>query len=292
MPESALGDVDAVAVGNRPGLIGSLLVGVAAAKALAWSLHKPLIGVDHVHAHLYSALHKPGDIGLDNEFPASSASSSAAVTPSLYLLKSWTDLTRLGVTIDDAIGEAFDKAATMLGIPFPGGPNLDMLAQLPGADPAIADLPISRLSPSSLDFSFSGLKTAMLYEIKGVPTGPRAKVASPPAPPMTDTRRASLAAAFQKQRSAVTLRIARAYEQLAQQKVQPKTLLVGGGVSANSRMRSSFRPHASVMESRYEFLRCSTAWITPPCSPGSGHELFLAGRVSDLTLQAVPTTGV
>jgi len=282
-----------VAVGNRPGLIGSLLVGVAAAKALAWALHKPLIGVDHVHAHLYSgALHKPGDTGLNIEFPALGLVISGGHT-SLYLLKSWTDLTRLGATIDDAIGEAFDKAATMLGIPFPGGPNLDMLAQTPGADPAIADLPISRLSPSSLDFSFSGLKTAMLYEIKGVPTGPRAKVASPPAPPMTDTRRASLAAAFQKAAvSAVTLRIARALEQLAQQKVQPKTLLVGGGVSANSRMRSELQAACQRHGIALRIPAMQYCMDNAAMLAGLGHELYLAGRVSDLTLQAVPTTGV
>ncbi len=288
-----LADIDAVAVGNRPGLIGSLLVGVAAAKAIAWSLHKPLIGVDHVHAHLYSgALHKPGESALNIEFPALGLVISGGHT-SLYLLKSWTDLTRLGATIDDAIGEAFDKAATMLGIPFPGGPNLDTLAQTPGADPTIADLPISRLSPSSLDFSFSGLKTAMLYEVKGVPTGPRAKVASPPAPQMTESRRASLAAAFQKAAvSAVTLRIARSIEQLAQQKVQLKTLLVGGGVSANSRMRSELAAAASRHGLTLRIPAMQYCMDNAAMLAGLGHELFLAGRVSDLTLQAVPTTGV
>jgi N6-L-threonylcarbamoyladenine synthase len=91
---------------------------------------------------------------------------------SIYLLRSWLELERLGATIDDALGEAYDKVATILGVPFPGGPNLDRLAQSPGANDRIEDLPISRLTPTSLDFSFSGLKTAMLYQVRGVPEHP------------------------------------------------------------------------------------------------------------------------
>ncbi len=163
-----LGMIDAVAVGNRPGLIGSLLVGVAGAKALAWSLGKPLVGVDHVQAHLYSGL--LGGTRADHSavFPALGLVVSGGHT-SIYELRSFTELTRLGSTIDDAIGEAYDKVAAMLHLPHPGGPNLDRLAQQPGANDKAHDFPVSRLTPTSLDFSFSGLKTSVRYAIHGVP---------------------------------------------------------------------------------------------------------------------------
>ncbi|NUQ69148.1 MAG: tRNA (adenosine(37)-N6)-threonylcarbamoyltransferase complex transferase subunit TsaD, partial [Phycisphaerales bacterium] len=184
-----LGMIDAVSVGNRPGLIGSLLVGVAAAKALSWSLGKPLIGVDHVHAHLYSGLLTRGSApDQPPRLPGLGLVVSGGHT-SLYRIDSWREIKRLGATIDDAAGEAFDKAATILGLPHPGGPNLDRLARTPGANDRAVDLPISRLSRESLDFSFSGLKTALLYAARGVP-GSR----SAPPPPLDEARRADLAA--------------------------------------------------------------------------------------------------
>ena len=287
-----LGDIDAVAVGNRPGLIGSLLVGVAAAKALAWSLGKPLVGVDHVHAHLYSGMLERGEAGGAAEFPSLGLVISGGHT-SLYALRSWTELERLGATIDDAVGEAFDKAATILGISFPGGPNLDRLAQTPGADPTVADLPISRLSPTSLDFSFSGLKTSLLYEVRGVPTGPRAKEPSPPALPMTEARRASLAACFQRAAvGAVVLKLERAAEQMSERGAKARMLVVGGGVAANSLMRRELERVAAkrglmLRLPRSEFCMDNAAMIG-----GLGCELYKQGRVSDLSLQAVPTTNV
>ena len=119
-----LADLDAVAVAHRPGLIGSLLIGVTAAKTLAWSIEKPLIGVDHVHAHLYSVVlasnHTP-------EFPALGLVVSGGHT-AMYDVRSWTDVTLIGSTIDDAVGEAYDKVAAILGLGYPGGPIIDKLA--------------------------------------------------------------------------------------------------------------------------------------------------------------------
>ncbi|MBL8876313.1 MAG: tRNA (adenosine(37)-N6)-threonylcarbamoyltransferase complex transferase subunit TsaD [Phycisphaerae bacterium] len=286
--------VDAVAVGHRPGLIGSLLVGVAAAKALAWTLGKPLIGVDHVHAHLYAGLLSaaPG-ANSPNIFPALGLVVSGGHT-SIYLLHSWTKLERLGATIDDALGEAFDKAATILGLPYPGGPNLDRLAQTAGADDRAADLPISRLAPDSLDFSFSGLKTAMLYEVKGVPAHPahrRADSRYQPPPPLTETRRRDLAATFQRTAvRAITFKLERALLQLRERGVRPVTLLTGGGVTANSRLRRELEVFASGSSLRLFLPEMRYCVDNAAMIAGLADRLHAAGLSHELTLEPVPTT--
>lgn len=275
-----LGMIDAVSVGNRPGLIGSLLVGVAAAKALSWSLGKPLIGVDHVHAHLYSGLlTRESAPDPPSRQPALGLVVSGGHT-SLYRIDSWREIKRLGATIDDAAGEAFDKAATILGLPHPGGPNLDRLARTPGANDRAVDLPISRLSRESLDFSFSGLKTALLYAARGVP-GSR----SAPPPPLDDARRADLAACFQRAVvEALMLKVRRALEAMP----TPRVLLTGGGVTRNSRLRGALESlRAEGVEVRLpapEDCMDNAAMIA-----GLGGELLRLGAASDLMLQAEPT---
>src|SRR5690349_1142890 len=117
-------DLDAIAVAHRPGLIGSLLIGVTAAKTLAWSLDKPLIGVDHVHAHLYSVML---DADVSPEFPAVGLVASGGHT-ALYRIDAWDQVVLIGSTIDDAVGEAYDKVAAILGLGYPGGPIIDKLA--------------------------------------------------------------------------------------------------------------------------------------------------------------------
>jgi N6-L-threonylcarbamoyladenine synthase len=297
MQEAGVGwlDVDGVAVGHRPGLIGSLLVGVAAAKAAAWGMGKPLVGVDHVHAHVYSGMlvrvgeerKKADDAEL---FPALGLVVSGGHT-SMYLLRSWTELERLGATIDDAVGEAYDKAAAILGLGFPGGPNLDALARGVSADMDLVELPISRLGTTSLDFSFSGLKTALLYQVRGVPNSERAKVPHPPAAEMTDTRRAMLAASFQKAAvGAVVLKVKRAMDQCGERGVQVRSVLVGGGVSANSRLRAELAGLAQkrgveLWLPRMEFCMDNAAMVG-----GLGCEMLRRGMVSGLDLQPVPTT--
>ncbi|MBX3390132.1 MAG: tRNA (adenosine(37)-N6)-threonylcarbamoyltransferase complex transferase subunit TsaD [Phycisphaeraceae bacterium] len=291
-----LSDIDAIAVGHRPGLIGSLLVGVAAAKSLAWSLGKPLIGVDHVHAHLYAGLlHQSGATGQPEThiFPALGLVVSGGHT-SIYRLDSWVKLQRLGATIDDALGEAYDKVATILGLPYPGGPNLDALAQAPGADERVADLPISRLSPTSLDFSFSGLKTAMLYEVRGVPDHPahhRAESRYLPPPPLTDERRRDLAATFQRAAAkTVILKLERALYQLRDAGVKPNTLLTGGGVTANSRLRHELSSFASVNQLRLHLPALRFCVDNAAMIAGLAYHHHQAGKSSDLTLEPVPTT--
>lgn len=290
-----LEQIDAIAVGHRPGLIGSLLVGVAGAKALAWSLGKPLVGVDHVHAHLYAgvlAQHDdvPGEHPL---FPALGLIVSGGHT-SIYTLASWLQPKRLGTTIDDALGEAYDKVATILGLPYPGGPNLDRLAQSPGADERVADLPISRLSPTSLDFSFSGLKTAMLYEVRGIPEHPAHRrpdstIHTPP--PLTDERRRDLAATFQRAACrAVTLKLERALMQLRDQGLSPRSLLTGGGVTANSRLRSELTRFAEANGLEIRLPAMSLCVDNAAMIAGLGYQMFKAGMISDLSLEPAPTT--
>ncbi|MEM6393457.1 MAG: tRNA (adenosine(37)-N6)-threonylcarbamoyltransferase complex transferase subunit TsaD [Planctomycetota bacterium] len=228
-------ELDAVAVGNRPGLIGSLVVGVSAAKALAWSLGAPLLGVDHVEAHLYAPL-LDTELAESGIYPALGLVISGGHT-SLYRVDGPTALTRLGATIDDAVGEAYDKAAVMLDAGYPGGPSLDRLAQT--GDPDSHDLPRPMLGKDSLDFSFSGLKTALLYKVRGKPVGRGAASRfEQSAADLSETQRADLAASFQAAvMDTVERKLKRALVGLREEDVEIKTLLAGGGVTANSELR-------------------------------------------------------
>jgi N6-L-threonylcarbamoyladenine synthase len=288
---TSLDRMDAIAVGHRPGLIGSLLVGVAAAKALAWSLGKPLIGVDHIHAHLYAGLlevteQRSDEVTRgrsDGAFPALGLVVSGGHT-ALYHMDSPIDLGRLGSTIDDAIGEAFDKAATILGLAYPGGPNLDRLAQTPGADDRAHDFPISRIAPDSLDFSFSGLKTSLLYAVRGIPQ--RGGQFERDHTWLSDASRADLAASFQRAAvRAVTLKLERAL-QLAPY----RAILAGGGVTANSLLRRELEALARSHQLPLFLPSLDLCVDNAAMIAGLGYQLHAAGRVSELSLQATPTT--
>ncbi len=243
-PGLALGDVDAIAVAYRPGLIGSLLIGVTAAKTLAWALGKPLIGVDHVHAHLYSVSLKQQTCGLTAsreptgstaglpicEFPAVGFVCSGGHT-ALYRVGSWTDVELIGSTIDDAVGEAYDKVAAILGLGYPGGPVIDRLAA--DGDPRVVKLPRSMLDRESLDFSFSGLKTAVLYHVRGIPSKKDPHTPQKPAPTEPEIR--DISAGFQAACIDVICRkLRRAIEQTG-----ARSVIVGGGVSANRGLRAA-----------------------------------------------------
>jgi N6-L-threonylcarbamoyladenine synthase len=280
-----LGMIDAIAVGHRPGLIGSLLVGVSGAKALAWSLGKPLIGVDHIWAHIYSgALERASPVNL----PALGLVVSGGHT-SMYLLNSWVEPLRLGATIDDALGEAFDKAATILGLPHPGGPNLERLAR-EGSERA-HDFPISRMGPGSLDFSFSGLKTSMLYSVRGVPGRETPGTFARDASSLTHAQRADLAASFQRAAcEAVRLKLARALDAVRTNGFPVCTLLTGGGVTSNQRLRDTLTSFAEehaldLVLPQARFCVDNAAMIA-----GLAHHMLSAGLVSDCSLQARPTT--
>ncbi len=225
----AVGDIDAIAVANTPGLAGSLLVGLAAAKALCVALEVPLVAVDHLQAHIYACrLAAEKDV-----FPCVGLIVSGGHS-SLYRCAGPVDFELLGCTIDDAAGEAFDKVAAMLSLPYPGGPSIQRAAEQ--GDPKVHRFPRALLKdPDRLDFSFSGLKTAVRYKI----TGPgRADFASLR---LTDREVADLAAGFQE--AVVDCLVGKAF--LALQKTGMKTLCVGGGVAANARLRERLEEEAA-----------------------------------------------
>ena len=213
--------IGAVAVHNTPGLVGALLIGVSAAKALALALDVPLLAVNHVHAHIYACR-----LAADRDiFPCVGFVVSGGHTV-LFDCRTALDFKLLGTTRDDAAGEAFDKVASILGLPFPGGPAVEAEAE-PG-NPAAFRFPRSMLEPGSLDFSFSGLKTAVLYAVRG-------QNRTQPAEPPTGQRRADLAASFQT--AVVDVLVSKARAALRQ--TGRKVLAVGGGVSANRPLRDA-----------------------------------------------------
>lgn len=216
----ALTDIDVVAVANQPGLVGSLLVGLTAAKSLAWALDRPLVTINHIAAHLYACQMSQ----QEPCYPAVGLVVSGGHT-NLYDYRSPVDLRQIGATIDDAAGEAFDKVSQILGLPYPGGPAVEVLAR--NGDARAFDFPRTFLHDQRLDFSFSGLKTAVLYAARGTP-GARVQP-----PPLTDQRRADLAASFQQ--AVIDVLVAKCDQAL--QRTGAKVLCIGGGVAANDAFR-------------------------------------------------------
>ncbi len=294
-------DVDAVAVGNRPGLVGSLVVGVAAAKALAWSLGKPIIGVDHVQAHLHAGdLMEKGatEMPAPTEFPALGLIVSGGHT-SVYLVESATQQALIGRTIDDAVGEAYDKAAVILGLPYPGGPNLDKLAasvefNIKDARAGKYDLPQSLMGDGNLDFSFSGIKTALLYKVKGTPIGRGAETTfARTSAELPEDERARLAASFQYSViETVIKKLGRALEVLRQGGIEPRSLIVGGGVSANSYLRKRAAEFAQRQRLRLMIPAMRYCMDNASMIAGLAYHQAMAGRFDDLYLPTIATTAI
>ncbi len=212
--EATLDDVDRVAVTQGPGLIGALLVGLSAAKAVAWARRLPLVPVDHLRGHVASLYLQPEP--LEPPFLCLLASGGHTM---LIDVRGHREHELLGTTLDDAAGEAFDKGARLLGLGYPGGREIDRLAR--EGDPTAFDFPVSRVP--GLDFSFSGLKTALLYAVRDL------------APDELEARRADLAASYQRAIvRALVGRVGEAAEQSGRAKVA-----VVGGVAANSELREA-----------------------------------------------------
>jgi len=213
-------DIDAVAVATTPGLAGSLLVGLAAAKALCLALDRPLVAVNHLHAHVYACRLAAGvDV-----FPCVGLIVSGGHT-SLYRCRDPLDFELLGGTVDDAAGEAFDKVASMLGLGFPGGPAIQKAAER--GNRAACAFPRPFLHDRRLQFSFSGLKTAVRYAL--APPG----APLPAAADLTPQQIADVAASFQE--AVVDVLVAKSLAAVSQ--TGCARLCVGGGVAANARFR-------------------------------------------------------
>lgn len=219
-----LGDVDAVAVTQGPGLIGSLLVGVCYAKALSYGLDKPIVGVNHIEGHFYSVVFENPAI----EFPALALIVSGGHT-NLFYVPVEGSYKLISRTRDDAAGEAFDKVAKMLGMGYPGGPAIEQLAS--SGDPSRVKFPIAKISDGRPDFSFSGLKTAVARYLKD--NDLKAHDNSSRAAQWT----MDVAASVQE---SIVRSLIRTMEATARN-LQPKTLIVAGGVACNEALRTAAR---------------------------------------------------
>ena len=263
-------DADAIAVVNTPGLIGSLLMGVTAAKTLAWLLAKPLVAVNHIEAHIYS-------VCLDGDaapWPCVSLVVSGGHT-SLFHSRGPLEHKSLGRTLDDAAGEAFDKVAAILELPYPGGPSIDKLSQQ--GNPAAIHFKRSAVGENGLDFSFSGIKTAVLYHVRGHDLSRTAAA-------LSEAAKADVAASFQE--AVVDMLVESALR--AADLCAVDTIVLGGGVAANSRLRAKLMAAAQ---------RANLACLIPPLkfctdnaamAAGLGYHICRSGAAAGLGLEAKP----
>lgn len=223
-----LSNLGAISVTCGPGLAGALLVGISFAKALAYSLKIPLLAVNHLEGHIASVFLEPPEV----LFPCITLVVSGGHT-NLYYIKEYGRYRLLGQTRDDAAGEAFDKAAKMLGLGYPGGPVIDRLARR--GDPTRIRFPRAYLAKESLDFSFSGLKTALLYYVQQQGGVEKLK-----------DQLSDLLAGFQE--AIVDVLVAKTF--WAAEKYRVKTIGIAGGVAANTALRSKLEERAKKSEIR------------------------------------------
>jgi N6-L-threonylcarbamoyladenine synthase len=262
--------LSAIAVADRPGLAGSLLVGVVAAKTLAVAWNKPLVSVNHLHAHLYACQMA----SEKSVYPCVGLVVSGGHT-SLYRCTGPLDLEYLGGTIDDAAGEAFDKVAAMLQLGFPGGPAVSKLART--GNRAAHAFPRSMLRDENFDFSFSGLKTAVRYAIVGPGHQDFSKVKLPPAV------KADLCASFET--AVVDVLVTKS--QRAVNKFDCRHLIVGGGVAANGYLRE--RLEAAAREHGFELTIAPIKLCTDNAVMGAiALEKIARGEFASLELDVTP----
>jgi len=218
-----VGEIDLIAVANGPGLMGALLMGVTAANTLGFGWNKPVVGVNHVEAHLYAAM-----MEVDPVFPSLGVVISGGHT-FLAKMEGITSYEILGTTVDDAAGEAFDKVAALLGYPYPGGPHIEKLAREGNSE----KYPFrgGRVKGRPLDFSFSGLKTNVLYSVKGANCTKHAPTV------IDEEEKKHIAASFQ--RAALEDIVKKALK--AAETFPCKGIYLGGGVTQNERLRQLFK---------------------------------------------------
>jgi len=263
-----LKDIDAIAVTRGPGLAGSLVVGMNMAKGLALGTGLPIVGVNHLEGHIYSSwVHNAGEsIPAEPQFPLMALLVSGGHTE-LNLMTDHLTYKRLGSTQDDAAGEAFDKVGRLLGLPFPGGPSIQKAAE--GGDPNRFKFPRAKLD-NTYDFSFSGLKTAVLYEVNNL----KKKSNSLPVEDIAASFQATVVGTlFDK-----TIQAARDYG--------AKEILVAGGVSANRALRNAFQSQTEFKVNIPAFSLCTdnAAMIA-----AAGYYRYALGHISGLDMDVQPT---
>ncbi|MEN8171436.1 MAG: tRNA (adenosine(37)-N6)-threonylcarbamoyltransferase complex transferase subunit TsaD [Chloroflexota bacterium] len=263
-----LSDLDAIAVTRGPGLSGSLVVGINTAKGLSLGSGLPLLGINHLEGHLYSAWLQAddGDPPPEPRFPLLALIVSGGHTE-LILMKDHQVYERLGSTLDDAAGEAFDKVARLLGLPYPGGPAIQETAQ--DGDPTSTAFPRAWL-PDTWNFSFSGLKTAVLRAVREL------EAENEPIPT------ADLAASFQA--AVVDVLVQKTLQ--AAKNFQAKEIIIAGGVSANMALRNHFAKESPLPLHIPPISLCTdnAAMIA-----AAGCFRFLAGQRDTLAMDALPT---
>ena len=265
-----LKDIDLISVTDGPGLLGSLLVGISFAKSLSLSRKIPIIGVNHLYSHIYAGF-------LNSRvklFPFISLVVSGGHT-SIYFVRAWGKITLLGSTCDDACGEAFDKVAKILNLGYPGGPAIEKTARTGDLKKIIFSCSNTK---KPLDFSFSGIKTGVLYFVQNNLKDAQAK----PNTPQKQKMIADICASFQD--AALNTLVEKSLLACAMKKTS--TLVVGGGVAANSRLREKFNLEAGnrrlkVIFPQKEFCMDNAAMVA-----GLGYQLYKTGKKSGLSLNA------
>jgi N6-L-threonylcarbamoyladenine synthase len=265
----AMGDLDGIAVANRPGLIGALMVGVSAAKSLATAAGLPLVGVSHLEAHLYASQ-------LGEEPPAAPYVGMVVSGghTRICLYRGLGDWMVMGRCLDDAAGEAFDKVAKILGLGYPGGPAVSRAAEK--GTPGAVTFPKAFLGKGSFDFSFSGIKTAVLYHCSRGPTGRPSQTRELPVQEQAD-----VAHGFQEAMVAMLAGTLTA----AAESVDAERVVVGGGVAANRRLREEIAARA---EGRFSITFPAMSLCTDNAAmvAGLGCRYLEAGERADATLDA------
>jgi N6-L-threonylcarbamoyladenine synthase len=264
--------IDAVAVTRGPGLAGSLVVGMNMAKGLALASALPLIGINHLEAHLYSIWLVESE--PEPQFPLLALIVSGGHTE-LVLMQDHLKYRRLGGTLDDAAGEAFDKVARLLGLAYPGGPAVQAAAD--NGDPSAFKFPRAWLE-GTWDFSFSGLKTAVLREVRKRQPNLEAGVDAPrPGLPIAD-----YAASFQ----AAVVEVLVGKTLAAAKEFRASEILVAGGVSANAALRKAFQEQAEIVVRTPPLELCTD---NAAMTAAVGHRRFLAGQRDALDIDVLPT---
>ncbi len=263
--EVALSDVDQVAVTYGPGLVGALLVGVSAAKALAFARNVPLIGVNHLEGHIFANFLSHKEL----EPPFMALVVSGGHTALIHVV-GYNHFLLMGQTRDDAAGEAFDKIARVMGLPYPGGPEIDRLAA--EGDENAVDFPRALREKGNYEFSFSGLKSAVLNYLNEMQMK------------RIEVNKADVAASFQK--AVIEVLVQKSLEALSETKLD--TLVLAGGVAANSALEHRLREASAEHGIRFYYpdkILCTDNAAMIACR---GYYQSQAGLFSDLRLNAVP----